>query len=305
MKILSSFPSSFSICSVTTFSLFTYLIHVSLVYAALLLLTSFTLCAAFPFTPVSYAAFPYSLTLVSYTRCLSSILLLHSWCTQPRFHIYINYYHSRVFFSSLFVQSSCLGIPLLYPLLSQLLKPLLNLRLLTITLDSSKPNMFPIAFTQTFEFIPPTSILEPAITPTFEQYYPPPILTKHPVWYLLDANFFISIWGVSYGLHWRYFQNPPLSQEIVTHGENQLVGLLPWHPIPFDILKNNLFDHFIVLLYHGSFKLNHLTKDNWINLKQLCVDWYFPGDTLVACIDTGACNFSNLPLINITEILSI
>ena len=55
------------------FSLFIYLIHVSLVYATLLLLTSFTLCTAFPFIPVSYAAFPNSLTLVLYMRCLSSI----------------------------------------------------------------------------------------------------------------------------------------------------------------------------------------------------------------------------------------
>ena len=142
-------------------------------------------------------------------------------------------------------------------------------------------NMFPFAFTWTFEFIPPTSILELAITPTFEQYYPPPILTKHPVWYSLNADFFISIWGILYGLHWQYFQNSPLFQEIVAHGEKQLVRLLPQHPIPFEILKNNLFDHFLVLLYHGSFKLNHLTRDNWIDLKQLCVDWYFPGQTAI------------------------
>ena len=141
--------------------------------------------------------------------------------------------------------------------------------------------MLPIPFTQTFEFIPLTSILELAITPTFKQYYPPPVLTKHPIWYSLDANFFISIWGVLYGLHWRYFRNSPLFQEIIAHGEKQLVGLLPWHPIPFNILKNDLFDHFIILLYHGSFKLNHLTRDDWINLKQLCVDWYFPGQTAI------------------------
>ena len=29
------------------------------------------------------------------------------------------------------------------------------------------------------------------------------------------------------------------------------------------------------------------------------------GDMPVVCIDTGACNFSDLPLINITEIMSI
>ena len=121
-------------------------------------------------------------------------------------------------------------------------------------------NMFPVAFTQTFEFIPPTSILEPAITPTFEQYYLPPILTKHPMWYSLDADFFILIWGILYGLHWQYLQNSPLFQEIVSHGEKQLVRLLPRHPIPFDILKNNLFDYFLILLYHDSFKLNHLAR---------------------------------------------
>ena len=87
--------------------------------------------------------------------------------------------------------------------------------------------MFPIPFTLTFEFLPLTSILEPAITPTFEQYYPPPVLSKHPVWYSLDADFFISIRGVLYGLHWRHFQNSPLFQEIIAHGEKELIGLLP------------------------------------------------------------------------------
>ena len=75
-------------------------------------------------------------------------------------------------------------------------------------------NMFPIAFTQTFEFISPTSILEPAITPTFKQFYPPLILTKHPIWYSIDADFFIALRGTLYGLHWWYFQNLPLFQGI-------------------------------------------------------------------------------------------
>ena len=141
--------------------------------------------------------------------------------------------------------------------------------------------MFPIPFTQTFEFISLTSILEPAITPTFKQFYPPSILTKHPVWYLLNADFFITLWGTLYGLHWWHFQNSILFQEIIAHGEKHLIGLLPQHPIPFDNLKNDLFDHFLVLLYHSSFKLNHLTRDDWINLKWLCVDWYFPGQMAV------------------------
>ena len=141
--------------------------------------------------------------------------------------------------------------------------------------------MFPIAFTQIFEFIPSTSILEAVITPTFEQYYPPPILTKHPVWYSLNADSFILLQGILYRLHWRYFQNSPFFQEIVAHGEKQLVGLLPQHPIPFDTLKNDLFNHFLILLYHGSFQLNHPTRDDWINLKQPCIDWYFLGQMAI------------------------
>ena len=78
---------------------------------------------------------------------------------------------------------------------------------------------------------------------------------KHPIWYSLNANFFILLQGLLYGLYWQYFQNSPLFQEIVAHGEKQPVGLLPQHPVPFDSLKNDLFDHFLILLYHGSFKL--------------------------------------------------
>ena len=170
---------------------------------------------------------------------------------------------------------------------------------------SSFPNMFPIPFTRTFEFIPPTSILEPAITPTFEQYYLPPILTKNPAWYSLDANFFISLRGVLYGLHWRYFQNSPLFQEIIANGEKQLVGLLPRHPIPFDTLKNDLFDHFLVLLYHGSFRLNHLTWDDWIDLKRLCIDWYFPGQTAIIIWKFADLRHRQLPPIQHLLVLSV
>ena len=65
--------------------------------------------------------------------------------------------------------------------------------------------MFPIAFTQMFEFIAPTSILELAITPTFEHFYPPPILTKHPIWYSINADFFIALQETS------SLQSPTLS----------------------------------------------------------------------------------------------
>ena len=127
--------------------------------------------------------------------------------------------------------------------------------------------MFCIPFTQTFEFISSTSILEPAIAPTFNNFYPPPILTKHPIWYSIDADLFISLHGILYGLHWQHFQNSILFQEIIAHGETHLIGLLPHHPIPLDILKHDPFNNFLILLYHGIIKLSHLTRDDWIDLK--------------------------------------
>ena len=142
-------------------------------------------------------------------------------------------------------------------------------------------NMFPIAFTQTFDFLQPTSGLEPVITLSFEKFYPPPILTKHLIWYYPDANFFITLCGILYGLHWWYFDTSILFQEIVTQGELHLVGLIPNHPIPFDNLKHNLFHNFLILLYHGTIKLNHLTKNDWVNIKWLCVDWYLPHQTAI------------------------
>ena len=155
--------------------------------------------------------------------------------------------------------------------------------------------MFPIPFTQTFKFISPTSILEPAITPTFNNFYPPPILTKHPIWYSINTDLFISLRGILYGLHWQHSQNSILFQEIIAHGETHLIGLLPQQPIPFNILKHNLFNNFLILLYHGTVKLSHLTRDDWIDLKQLCVDWYFPSQTTIIIQKFCKLQYQQLP----------
>ena len=116
------------------------------------------------------------------------------------------------------------------------------------------------------------------MTPAFENFYPPPILTKHPIWYSLNTNLFIVLHGTPYGLHWRHLI---LFQEIVTHGEPHLIGPLPHHPIPFDMLKHNLFNNILILLYHDTVKLNHLTRNNWVDIKRLCIDWYFPNQTTI------------------------
>ena len=139
--------------------------------------------------------------------------------------------------------------------------------------------MSSITFTQTFNFLSLNSTLEPVITLSFEKFYPPPILTKHPTWYCSNANLFITLRSVLYGLHWCHFDDSILFQEIVAQGEEHLIRLVPNHPILFDNLKHQLFHNFLVLLYHGTTRLNHLNRDDWVDIKRLCVDWYFPHQT--------------------------
>jgi hypothetical protein len=97
--------------------------------------------------------------------------------------------------------------------------------------------MTSLAFSKTFEFLPPDSIVKSSITPFFDNFYPPPILTKHHTWYLHDADLFISIHNTLYGIHRRQLEESILFQEVLQFGQNHLIGTLPIHPIPFDDLK--------------------------------------------------------------------
>ena len=48
------------------------------------------------------------------------------------------------------------------------------------------------------------------------------------------------------------------------------------------------------------------TLDHYLkSLVDSLVDFWQTSDMLIVCIDMGACNFSDLPLIDITEIMSI
>jgi hypothetical protein len=139
--------------------------------------------------------------------------------------------------------------------------------------------MTSLAFSKTFEFLPQNSIVKSSITPFFDNFYPPPILTKHHTWYLHDADLFISIHNTLYGIHQRQLEESLLFQEVLQYGRNHLIGTLPIHPIPFDDLKKEIFDHFLILLYCGTTTLNHLTRNDWVDIKQLCIDWYLPHQT--------------------------
>jgi hypothetical protein len=125
-------------------------------------------------------------------------------------------------------------------------------------------------------FLPPTSILEPIIYPFADKFYPPAILVKHHVLFLPTADLFISLNGILYGVHQSYFDQSPLFQEIIHYGEADRIGTNPYYPIPFDTLKKEIFDDFLHLLYFSVEQLEQLSRKNWINIKQLSMDWHFP-----------------------------
>jgi hypothetical protein len=145
--------------------------------------------------------------------------------------------------------------------------------------SSLLPIMTSLAFSKDFEFLPQPSTIHSSITPFFDNFYPPPILTKHHTWYLHDTNLFISIWGTLYGIHQRRLEDSILFQEVLRYGQNHLIGVIPIHPIPFDNLKKEIFDHFLILLYCGTTTLNHLAKNDLVDVKRLCIDWYLPHQT--------------------------
>jgi hypothetical protein len=107
---------------------------------------------------------------------------------------------------------------------------------------------------------------------------------KHHTWYLHDADLFISIHGILYGIHQRQLEESILFPEVLQYGQNHQIGIVPFHPIPFDILKKEIFNQFLVLLYCETTTLNYLTRNDWVNIKRLCIDWYLSHQTAMIVV---------------------
>jgi hypothetical protein len=129
-------------------------------------------------------------------------------------------------------------------------------------------------------FPPPTSCFNPVTHLSTDKPYPPAILVKNPTWFLKDADLFICRDHILYGVHWSNFNQSPLFREIILYGESSKIGTNPYHPIPFDTLTKEVFHNFLYLLYFGTDHLDHLTLRDWLNIKRLSTDWYFPWITV-------------------------
>ena len=112
--------------------------------------------------------------------------------------------------------------------------------------------------------------------------YPPPILTKHHTWYSNDADFFISIHGILFGLHCAYFLQSCYFQSImdVTKPERPVPkGSQALYPIPFNDLNQLSFTCFLSFFYHPNNFAS--TKRDWENIRDYCIDWYLPEHTVI------------------------
>ena len=107
--------------------------------------------------------------------------------------------------------------------------------------------------------------------------YPPPILTKHAVWFLPKPDLFISIRGLLYGLHQgRFLPHSEKFREITSIIEpcrTSPRGLTPTLPIPLDSLEELYFNEFLLLLYQPDDF--HGTDERWKRIYRLASHWGF------------------------------
>jgi hypothetical protein len=125
-------------------------------------------------------------------------------------------------------------------------------------------------------FLPPTSCFNPITYPSTNKPYPLTILVKHHTWFLHDADLFICCDHILYGVHQSHFDQSPLFREIVLYGRTNKIGVNPYHLIPFDTLTKEIFNNLLHILYFRTKHLEHLTPEDWLNVKRLSTDWHFP-----------------------------
>jgi hypothetical protein len=115
--------------------------------------------------------------------------------------------------------------------------------------------------------------------------YPPPTIAKHPFWNFPDADLFLMIRGVVYGIHRFHFRNSTFFRDILTRNDPAIDtprGLTIQFPIPFDDLApSTLFNLLHHLYYPGLFTG---TEQEWKELRRLSLDWELPHVAGIAMI---------------------
>ena len=146
-----------------------------------------------------------------------------------------------------------------------------------------------------------TPILWPQFASISSTHYPPPVLVKHPIWYLNHASLFISIWGTLYGVHQAYFDDSSYFHAIMDVLDPLFIipqGYQPQRLIPFDNLDKMLLHQLISYLYKPMEFPNN--RSAWELLKQIIIGWYMPQITATAAQKLINIQYQNMPLLQHT-----
>ena len=106
--------------------------------------------------------------------------------------------------------------------------------------------------------------------------YPPPIIVKHHSWYYDDADFFIIVRGIVYGLHRCLFEQSSYFRTLLDPNESPYThpqGTSCLTPIPFDGIIENKLDKFLYVLYHPGYYDGSL--QDWKEIQKISLDWCF------------------------------
>ena len=110
---------------------------------------------------------------------------------------------------------------------------------------------------------------------TMDRYYPPH--APHVVWWLENANIFLSIRGIIYGLRQIHFIQSPILRRLLTITKPPFdtpFGTTPSLPIPFDNIQPSAFREIIYLLH--LCEIFKTTKESWLQIFQIAKDWEMP-----------------------------
>jgi hypothetical protein len=153
---------------------------------------------------------------------------------------------------------------------------------------------------QTMTTTPPLSVYlprprSPKITysnlPTLDDYIPP--LARHVVWWLEDADIFLSIKGIVYGLRRIHFTQSPLFRHLL----NNLIptfGTDSKNPIPFDKIHAPSFYEIIYLLHISE--MFNTDSQGWLRIFQIAKDWEMPHVARRATRELDKSYFQNHPI---------
>ena len=109
--------------------------------------------------------------------------------------------------------------------------------------------------------------------PTMDRFYPP--CAPHAIWWLENADIFLSVRGIVYGLRRVHFIQSSFFRRLLSITKLDIsFGTTSSLPIPFDDIRPSTFGEIIYLLHLSE--IFKTTKENWLQILQTAKDWEMP-----------------------------